>query len=464
MFVNNISVKEVLSDTNQFELPLINSGTQDFVVDWGDGEQDKITAWDDAAKLHSYYSYGSELVTNGDFSTSGTPDSTSWSLGWTDPNNSGNISISNGQLSINRITSSIPVRASNGSSSNNVLENNKTYKLTYTVVSNDTGTNPADSLKAVFGGGNTSLPSSVGPHTVYAKAGGTFFTIRLDGQNNSIIVLDNVSVVEQTPDTTPKTISIDGTIQGWQFNASGDYLKLNNINRWGALDIHNTAMFRDCYAMTCTATDAPVVTTTNFYRMFRACNNFNGAIGNWDVSGVTNLSQSLMYCINFNQPLNNWDVSSVSNFIQMFHGATNFAQDLNDWQINNSEIVTMYAMFYNCPNFNGDIYSWDTSAVWNMSLMLYNCDSFDQSLAAWNIENVTDFGDISGNGFMRRANGLSTSNYNLTLVSWAHQNVNSGLAVDFGGSQYSAGGAAAASRNILTSAPNNWTISDGGSV
>ena len=83
-----------------------------------------------------------------------------------------------------------------------------------------------------------------------------------------------------------------------------------------------------------------------------------------------------------------------------------------------------------------------------MSYMLYNCDSFDQSLAAWNIENVTNLNKI-----MQNATGLSTSNYNLTLVSWAHQNVNSGLAVDFGGSQYSAGGAAAASRNILTSAP-----------
>jgi hypothetical protein len=119
----------------------------------------------------------------------------------------------------------------------------------------------------------------------------------------------------------------------------------------------------------------------------------------------------------------------------------------------------MYQTFYDLIQFNGDIYSWDTSKVWNMSLMLYNCDSFDQSLAAWNIEDATNF-----TNFMQNATGLSTSNYNLTLVSWAHQNVNSGLAVDFGGSQYSAGGAAAASRNILTSAPNNWTISDGGSV
>ena len=283
------------------------------------------------------------------------------------------------------------------------------------------------------------------------------------GGVNTEFYLDNVSVVEQTPDTTPKTISIDGTIQGWQFNAPGDYLKLNNINRWGALDIHNIAMFFRCANMTCTATDAPTVSTTSFYRMFRGCSNFNGPIGNWDVSGATRIDECFKGCSTFNQPLNSWDVSNINVFAQAFNSCGNFVQDLNDWQINNSEIVNMYAMFYNCFNFNGDIYSWDTSKVWNMALMFYNCQRFDQSLAAWNVESVTNFGDVNL-GFMRLAAGLSTSNYNLTLVSWAHQNVNIGLEVDFGGSQYSAGGAAAASRNILTSAPNNWIISDGGSV
>ncbi len=441
-----ISIKEVLSDTNQFELPLINSGTQDFVVDWGDGEQDKITAWDDTAKLHSYYTYGSELVTNGDFAnwTGDNPDN--YLVLNEDANNY--VTESNGQLRmVSDNSATIAIRPE----PTTMLSSDSTYRvsvdLTFT-----TGTLNISGVE--FNTSGTKVFYLTPPSTYLQLAKGS----ALD------VLIDNLSIVEQTPDTTPKTISIDGTIQGWQFNAPGDYLKLNNINRWGALELQRNAMFFRCAAMTCTATDAPVITTTNFYRMFRGCTNFNGAIGNWDVSRVREMSQSLMYCPNFNQPLNDWDVSSVNNFTQMFHGATNFNQSLNEWQINNSEIVTMYAMFYDCPNFNGDIYSWDTSTVWNMKLMLFNCDSFDQSLAAWNIEGVTDFGDISGNGFMRSANGLSASNYNLTLVSWAHQNVNSGLAVDFGGSQYSAGGAAAASRNILTSAPNNWAISDGGSV
>lgn len=39
-----------------FTLPLVVTGTYNFVVDWGDTNNDTITAWDDAAKTHTYAS------------------------------------------------------------------------------------------------------------------------------------------------------------------------------------------------------------------------------------------------------------------------------------------------------------------------------------------------------------------------------------------------------------------------
>jgi surface protein len=438
----SFSCKKVNSDTNQFELPLINSGTQDFVVDWGDGEQDKITAWDDTAKRHTYYSYGSELVTDGDFPTP----NLNWSVvtGWVVSGGSANYDdTTNGQLS-----QAISLSAGNYKLSFNISNSSGSGARIW--IGNSTGNvSYTDGTYEYYTNGNYSLyitvPSNQTTLAFWGNTQGSSFSI------------DNVSLVEQTPDTTPKTISIDGTIQGWQFNAPGDYLKLNNINRWGALDIHNTAMFYRCGAMTCTATDAPTVSTTSFSSMFRNCTNFNGAIGNWDISSVESLYLAFRFCTVFNKSIDSWDVSNVTNMTQTFYECSSFDQDLNSWDTSN--VVSMDRALFNCLQFNGDIYSWDTTNVENMTYMFYNCNSFDQSLAAWNIENVTNLNKI-----MQNATGLSTSNYNLTLVSWAHQNVNSGLAVDFGGSQYSAGGAAAASRNILTSAPNNWIISDGGSV
>jgi hypothetical protein len=89
-----------------------------------------------------------------------------------------------------------------------------------------------------------------------------------------------------------------------------------------------------------------------------------------------------------------------------------------------------------------------------MSYMFVNCDLFDQSLAAWNIGNVTNF-----SSFMQNASGLSTTNYDATLIAWALQTVNSGLSINFGGSQFTE--SAYASRFSLIE-DDGWTIVDGG--
>ena len=114
----------------------------------------------------------------------------------------------------------------------------------------------------------------------------------------------------------------------------------------------------------------------------------------------------------------------------------------------------MDASFFNCSQFNGDIYSWDTTNVENMQSMLYNCDLFDQSLAAWNIESVTNF-----TSFMQNATGLSTTNYDATLISWAAQSVSQNESINFGGSQFTE--SAYASRFSLIE-DDGWTIVDGG--
>ena len=45
-----------------FTLPLISTGTYNFSIDWGDGNSDIITAWDDAATTHTYSTTGQYSV------------------------------------------------------------------------------------------------------------------------------------------------------------------------------------------------------------------------------------------------------------------------------------------------------------------------------------------------------------------------------------------------------------------
>ncbi len=50
------------SNDNQITLPLVSSGAIDFTVYWGDGTYDIITAWNDAAKTHTYPAAGTYNV------------------------------------------------------------------------------------------------------------------------------------------------------------------------------------------------------------------------------------------------------------------------------------------------------------------------------------------------------------------------------------------------------------------
>ena len=88
--------------------------------------------------------------------------------------------------------------------------------------------------------------------------------------------------------------------------------------------------------------------------------------------------------------------------------------------------------------------------------MFENASSFDQDISLWNVSEV-----VSAD-FMFEGASLSTANYDALLIAWGAQSVQTSVAIDFGNSLYTSGGAAEAGRNSLIS--QGWTISDGGPV
>jgi len=273
-----------------------------------------------------------------------------------------------------------------------------------------------------------------------------------DGSSDTITSYNQQEVTHTYTSAGQYEISIEGTLQGWQFNNAGDKLKMLDVKQWGVLDLSTSSAFYGCTNLDASATDAPTVSTTSFSSMFRDCTNFNGAIGNWDISTVNNMNSTFYNCSTFNKSLNDWDVTSISTFSACFIRCYSFDQNLNSWVTSNAE--NMSYMFYDCSQFNGDVYSWDTTNVENMSFMFYNCDLFDQSLAAWNIGNVTNF-----SSFMQNASGLSTSNYDATLIAWQAGGHDNDISINFGGSQFTE--SAYASRFSLIE-DDGWTIVDGG--
>jgi surface protein len=306
--------------------------------------------------------------------------------------------------------------------------------------------------------------------------------------------------------TGVKTITITGVIGGWQFNNIGDRQKITDVSNWGTLDITTTAAFYGCSNLNVSALDAPALSTTSMYRMFRgcslltvsninswdvsgvtnisqvfmSCSNFNQNIGGWDVSNVTDMSQMFQNASSFNQDIGAWDVSNVNNMNNIFNGATSFNQDIGAWDVSNvnnmnnifsgatsfdqdingwdvSNVNNMSNMFFGATSFNQDINGWDVSNVNNMRQMFRNATSFNQNISSWDINQVTDFSN-----FMFGVT-LSTVNYDALLIAWDAQGAMSySGTVNFGGSKYTSGGAAQAARTSLIS---KWGgITDGGAA
>tara|TARA_R110002074_G_scaffold373260_3_gene549153 strand:- start:10035 stop:11135 length:1101 start_codon:yes stop_codon:yes gene_type:complete len=311
-----------------------------------------------------------------------------------------------------------------------------------------------------------------------------------DGNSDTITTYNQAEATHTYATSGIYDIKIDGVIGSWRFNGSTatDEKKLLSISNWGIFNFDKNRAFYNCTNLTTiSATDIPVITTGSLQQTFQSCaklTNFN--VDGWDVSGVTNLrlmftSCSLLTTVN----CENWNVGLVTRMDEMFKNCKDLITlDLSNW--NTANVVNMRDTFYRNYDLTsiGDVSSLDVSgnvdfkgtfedcrvladldaSNWNLGSatrvdrMFYNADFFNNSLANWDINQITNF-----NSFMQNASGLSTANYDATLISWAGQTPSINESPNFGGSQYTLGGTAEAARNTLVST-YGWTITDGGGI
>ena len=293
-----------------------------------------------------------------------------------------------------------------------------------------------------------------------------------------------------------------------------------------AIGSWNTSAVTNMYAMFSAATtfNQPLTTSgnswntsavTNMYYMFGGATSFNQAIGSWNTSAVTDMSYMFIDAIAFNQPLNSWNTSLVTNMSYMFKNASSFNQPLNSW--NTSSVTGMFAMFWLAASFNSNITTWNTSLVTNMGRMFYGATvfnqaigswntsavtlmmemftdavafnqplttsgnswnvsnvttmygmfsgatAFNQNISSWNVSNVTT--TVFGPGFgqfmgTKTPTTFSTANLDAIYIGWSSRPVKPSLQISFGTAKRTS--ASTSARSVLTSAPNNWNITDGG--
>ena len=283
-----------------------------------------------------------------------------------------------------------------------------------------------------------------------------------DSTTDTITVYNAAEVTHTYASSGTYTISITGTLPGFRFINAGDKLKIINISSWGVLNITTNSVFRGCTNLTCSATDAPTITSTNMTSTFRACTNFNGNIGNWDMSAVTNCSLMFISATAFNNggssSIGNWDVSAVTNMSSMF-SSTAFNQNIGSW--NTGGVTSMASMFDTATAFNNggssSIGNWNTSLVTDMSRAFNTATAFNQNIGAWNVEAVTNIVFFMSS---KTSADYSAANLDAIYNGWSTQSVQPNLTITFNAIKYTAAGQAG--RDTLDNAPNNWTITDGG--
>ena len=212
------------------------------------------------------------------------------------------------------------------------------------------------------------------------------------------------------------------------------------------------------------------------------------AISNWDFSNAVNASFMLfgntslttMNTSNWSFPnlvnanymfknmrncpsldVSNWGMGSLQNGREMFN-TNDFnlrtLEGVENWDMGN--VTTIESIFQNCKVLSdAEVDNWDTSNILNMRRAFFDCDQLDVSLANWTVSQATNLSQM----MTVKNPGISTLNYDTTLISWAAQIplLYNGT-LDFGSSKYSLYGAAEAARNALIA--DVGAIIDGGGV
>jgi surface protein len=359
------------STSTQITLPLSVLGTYNFLVDWGDYQQDTITAYNQAAVTHSYSTAGTYTVTI-----------TGTITGWTFAN-------AGDRLKMLTISSWGPF----GFGTNvQIFEGAANLTITATDTPSLTGTT---SLYRLFKGCSslTTVPNIGTWNTanittlLEAFADATLFNSNINAWNTSSVT------------------SLSSTF----YNASTFNQPLSS---WDTS--HVTTFFETFYRASAFNQDISSWNTglaTNFTRMFRAATNFNQNINTWNMSNATNLTYMFYDATSFNQSLNSWNVSQVTNMTSLFYNASSFNGNISNW--NTSSVTSFSQMFDGATSFNRDISVWNTASGTVFTYMFKDTSTFNQPIGIWNTSNATNM-----NGMFQNATA-----FNQNLNSWDESKV-----------------------------------------
>ncbi len=343
---NTSCLSDGSSTIDQIRLPLISSGSYNFLVQWGDGTSDIITSYSDASVIHTYFSAGVYSV-----------NITGILAGW-QFNNAGD------KLKLCEISQWGSVNLGNVGFYFYGCAN-----LNITAI---------DALNLTE---TTSLIYAFQECTNLGSSG-----------NMSRWDVSRVTNMEYMFASTP---TFNQDIGGWNVSSVTNMESMfrsasafnQDIGEWNVSSVTTMeTMFQYASVFNQDIGGWNVSRVTDMTWMFASASTFNQDIGGWKVSRVTDMC-GMFFGTAFNQSIDNWDVSSVTDMKYMFYGASAFNQSIDNWDV--SSVIRMNAMFYEASAFNQDIGGWDVSRVTDMSGMFASTSTFNQDIGGWDVSSVT---------------------------------------------------------------------------
>lgn len=459
------------SNSNQVRLPLVSNGTYMFFVDWGDGQLNSISRWNQPEVTHTYSTSGSYTISiigvciGWAFNNTGDKlkirGITKWGcLRFINPtvgnNNNGffngcselNLNTTQDTISFFGVSSvrnmfrgctksSFSVSNINAWNFNNISDASGMF-YNCPSFNQDIGgwdTSNITDMSGMFnGGGITSVFNNGGSPSIgsWETSKVTDFSGMFGEQSsfNQNIGNWNVSSATSMKDMFMCSV-VDGifnngaspSIGGWNTsnvtNMSGLFAGQASFNQ--PIGSWNTSKVTDMSYLFYSYNVPPATT--------RLRSVFNQPIANWDTSRVTNMAYMFASC-NFNQPIGSWNTSSLTNLTYTFAYTNFFNQNINTWDT--SKVTTLFATFLYANAFDLPLSGWNTANVTTMGATFYRA-RFNQPIGNWNTSKVTTFGncfrdalafnqDISGwsltscaglGGMFRNATG-----FNRSLAAW----------------------------------------------
>jgi surface protein len=231
-----------------------------------------------------------------------------------------------------------------------------------------------------------------------------------DASSDVITVWNQAAVTHTYAAGGVYTLTLTGAVVGFDFNNTGDRLKITDIAAWGSgLRFYPTPSISfegDNTLALLTAADYPQQgRARSLARLFKSCPAFNQEIGTWDTSQVLTISETFRFCTSFTNGadaavnpitgragINGWDVSRVQQFSSAFGQCVAFDRPLTDWDTSGG--VNFSFMFLNCTLFNQPLGAWDMRKAYFISGMFSGCPAFNQPLGAWVLDDLHEAASV----------------------------------------------------------------------